>query len=131
MGTGTGQLALRGLAGAAGAGLVLLGGVALIAPSRLLGHVGLEAVDALGLNFMRGDVAASLILVGALALRAVRHGDGRLLDIPLVWAGLLIAGRTLGLAADPGAMAHAGALGPGLVLAGLILPARLWMRKAG
>jgi hypothetical protein len=127
----TGRLALRAMTGAAGTGLVLLGAIALIAPARLMAQVGLEAPGALGLNFMRGDVAASLILVGGLALRAMRHGDGRLLDIPLVWAALVIGGRLLGLVADTGGMAHAGALLPALVLAGLMLPARLWMRGTG
>lgn len=125
------QPILRATTGLAGAGLVFLGLLALLVPLRLMPHIGLESPEALGLNFMRGDVAASLGLIGLLALRAALAGDGRRLDIPLAWAGLVIAGRLLGLVLDAGAVAHASALVPGLLLFALMMPARLWLRPAG
>jgi len=125
-----GAVALRALPAIAGTGLLLLGAASLLVPGRFMGQVGLESIEALGLNFMRGDVAASLIVIGALAWRAARLGDGRLLDIPLIWAALVIAGRTLGLFADPDGMAQVRALVPGLILAALMLPPRMWLRPA-
>lgn len=43
----------------------------------------------------------------------------------------MIVGRLLGLVLDDGAMAHASALVPGLLLFALMMPARLWLRPAG
>ncbi|WP_339332982.1 hypothetical protein [uncultured Maricaulis sp.] len=122
------QLALRVMASLAALGLTTIGLFALLAPQELMSQTGLASIGALGFNFVRGDVAASMLVVAFLAGRAVMRGDGQGLAMPLLWAVLVIAGRCLGLFADADGFSAARALVPGLVLALLLAPPFLLMR---
>lgn len=122
------QLALRVMASLAALGLTTIGLFALLAPQALMSQTGLTSVGALGFNFVRGDVAASMLVVALLAARAVMRGDGRGLAMPLLWAALVIAGRALGVFADPDGFSAARALVPGIVLALLLAPPFFFLR---
>ncbi len=63
--------------------------------------LGLHADGAVGLNFMRGDAGASLLLIGVLVGRAALAGDGTKLDIPVLWVLILLVGRIIGMIVDP------------------------------
>jgi hypothetical protein len=82
--------------------LLALGATFLAMPGQIMEPLGLMSENAIGLNFMRGDVGASLLVIGALAGRAALAGDGSKLDIPVAWALLLLAGRIIGMIVDPG-----------------------------
>lgn len=81
--------------------LLLLGSAFLAVPGQVMEPLGLIAEKAMGLNFIHGDVGASLMLIGGLIGRAALAGDGLKLNIPLVWVMLLLVGRIIGMATDP------------------------------
>ncbi|WP_417495317.1 hypothetical protein [Maricaulis sp.] len=99
------QMILRAATALSALVLCVLGTAFLITPDLIMGPLGLQADGAIGLNFMRGDVGASLILIGGLAGRAALAGDGSKLDIPVAWAMLLLAGRIVGMVVDPDGLA--------------------------
>ncbi|WP_417488560.1 hypothetical protein [Maricaulis sp.] len=99
------QMILRAATALSALVLCVLGAAFLITPDLIMAPLGLQADGAIGLNFMRGDVGASLILIGGLAGRAALAGDGSKLDIPVAWAMLLLAGRIVGMVVDPDGLA--------------------------
>lgn len=110
--------------------LAALGATFLAMPDLVMGPLGLTAENAIGLNFMRGDVGASLLVIGALAWRAALAGDGGKLDIPVAWAMLLLVGRVTGIAADPGGLQAAPLFIADAVLLLVLLLGRWKMKRA-
>ena len=122
------QMVLRAAVALPAIFLVLIGAVFMVAPEVIMPRLGLEALEPAGLSFMHGDVAGSLLLIGALTGRAALQGDGLKLDIPIAWVGLLIIGRTIGVLTDPQGLQELPFLGLDLLLMAIFLPARLMMR---
>lgn len=110
--------------------LVALGATFLTMPDLAMAPLGLIAESAVGLNFMRGDVGASLLVIGALAGRAALAGDGAKLDIPVIWALLLLAGRIIGMVADAGGLEAAPLFVADFVLLLVLLLGRWKMQRA-
>jgi hypothetical protein len=124
------QIILRASVALSALVLLALGAGFLAVPDLIMTPLGLNADDAIGMNFMRGDVGASLLLIGALAGRAALAGDGNKLDIPVVWALLLLAGRIIGMVADPGGLAAAPLFAADSVLLLVLLLGRWKMQRA-
>jgi hypothetical protein len=120
---------VRGLPLPAAIFLVGLGLAFMLAPQYPMERLDLAATGPAGLSFVRGDVAASLIVIGLLILRAVRSGKGRQLDIPILWVLVLSAGRIIGIMSDTGGHTVAWMLVPDLFLLLVLVPARQWMRS--
>ena len=95
------QIVLRAATALSALVLLTLGAAFLMTPELIMAPLGLHADGAIGLNFMRGDAGASLLLIGALAGRAALAGDGNKLDIPVIWTLILLAGRIIGMIVDP------------------------------
>lgn len=95
------QIVLRAATALSALVLLTLGAAFLMTPELIMAPLGLYADGAIGLNFMRGDAGASLLLIGALAGRAALAGDGNKLDIPVIWTLILLAGRIIGMIVDP------------------------------
>ena len=101
------QLALRALVALSALVLLSLGAGFLFVPGLPMTPLGLSAEGAVGINFLRGDAGASLLLIGGLVARAAIAGEGDRLAIPIVWVLLLLGGRVLGMALDEGGLAAA------------------------
>ncbi|SDL68372.1 hypothetical protein [Maricaulis salignorans] len=99
------QMILRAATALSALVLCAIGAAFLITPDLIMAPLGLHADGAIGLNFLRGDAGASLLLIGALAGRAALAGDGSKLDIPVAWAMLLLVGRIIGMVVDPDGLA--------------------------
>jgi hypothetical protein len=125
------QIVLRGAVALSALVLLALGASFLLLPGLAMAPLGLIAENAIGLNFMRGDVGASLLLIGALAGRAALAGDGSKLDIPVAWAGLLLIGRIIGMVVDQGGLAAAPLFVTDFVLLLVLLLGRWKMKRAG
>jgi hypothetical protein len=124
------QLVLRAAVALPALLLILLGAAFLVTPGLVMPELGLAATAPAGLSFMHGDVAGSLLLIGGLVGRAALKGDGLKLDIPIIWVGLLITGRTIGLFTDPQGFETLRFLVLDLGLMAIFLVARWKMRSA-
>jgi|TARA_R110000744_G_scaffold1843_6_gene6869 hypothetical protein len=124
------QIILRTATALAALVLLGLGAAFLLVPDLVMAPLGLRADGAVGLNFMRGDAGASLLVIGALAGRAALAGDGSKLDIPVVWALLLLVGRIIGMVVDTGGLSALPlfALDSGLLI--VLLLGRWKMKRA-
>ncbi|WP_417482436.1 hypothetical protein [Maricaulis sp.] len=101
------QLVLRALVALSALVLLSLGAGFLFVPGVPMEPLGLSAESAVGINFLRGDAGASLLLIGGLVARAAIAGDGNKLMIPIIWVMLLLGGRIIGMALDAGGLAAA------------------------
>ncbi|WP_417469110.1 hypothetical protein [Maricaulis sp.] len=124
------QLVLRALVALSALVLLSLGAGFLLMPDVPMAPLGLSAESAVGINFLRGDAGASLLLVGGLVARAALAGDGNKLVIPIIWVLLLLGGRILGMVLDEGGVAAAPLFATDFGLLLVLLLGRWKMRSA-
>jgi len=124
------QIILRAATALAALVLFALGASFLTMPELIMAPLGLHADGAVGLNFMRGDAGASLLLIGLLAGRAALAGDGTKLDIPVAWTLLLLAGRIIGMVVDQDGLAALPLFATDFALLLVVMLGRWKMKRA-
>lgn len=123
------QIILRAAVALSAIVLMLLGAAFLLVPAMIMAPLGLVAESAMGLNFMHGDVGASLLLIGGLTGRAALAGEGSKLTIPVIWVSLLLVGRIVGMATDPDGLEAAPLFVTDLTMLVVLLLARWKMQR--
>lgn len=93
-------MVLKGLLGLIGALLLFLGGRWMFAPDKIMAEHGIDARNATGKNFLRGDIGGILVAGAAIIFFFLYTGNPVWATAGIVLITSVILGRVISLMAD-------------------------------